>query len=231
MCIRDSPNITWKDYKLGRFQRVEENLDKIPYFDPEAVIQQFAEAFQRDAQKGTRSESTAVKRMLYGIVKRATGDFSEGGIYQSPAVIPVTSAEEFIRLAAENPYGSFRLEADLDFTGIAAAGGSYIPGRFMGILDGKGHTITGMRYPLFGDLQYALVKSLTIADPAYDTGAAALLAVKSRQVVLGDVAVTGLSPADAARGLPLVQTRTDVYYEYGNTGVQTGADSSVSAAG
>lgn len=229
--ITGDPRITWKDYKLGRFQRVKENLDKIPYFDPEAVIQQFMEAFQRDAQKGTRSESTAVKRMLYGIVKRATGDFSEGGIYQSPAIIQVTSAEEFIRLAAENPYGSFRLEADLDFTGIAAAGGSYISGRFMGILDGNGHKITGMRYPLFGDLQYALIKDLTIADPAYDTGVAALLAVKSRQVILGHVAVTGLSSTDAARGLSLVKTRTDVYYEYGNTGVQTGADNSVSTTG
>ena len=188
-----------------------------------SVIQQFAEAFQRDAQKGTRSESTAVKRVLYGIVKRATGDFSEGGIYQSPAVIPVTSAEEFIRLAAENPYGSFRLEADLDFTGIAATGGSYIPGRFMGVVYGNGHKMIGMRYPLFGDLQYALVKDLIVADPIYEAGAQALLAVKSRQVILGHVAVTGLSQTDPARGLPLVKTKTDVYYEYGNTGVQSAA--------
>ena len=66
--VTGDENITWKQYKQNRFQNVEDNLDNIPYFDAETVIRQFQTAFERDAQNGTRSESVAVKRMLYGIV-------------------------------------------------------------------------------------------------------------------------------------------------------------------
>ncbi len=215
--ITRDPNITWKQYKQNRFQTVEANLDRIPYFDAKTVIEQFKAAFERDAQNGTRSESIAVKRMLYGIVKRATGDFSDGGIYQSPTAISITSAEQLIRLAHENPYGYYRLDADLDFSGIDVTQGSYLPHRFIGILDGNGRKITGMQYPLFGDLQYAQVKNLTIADSSYAPGAQAMLAVKAKQVVVGAITVDSTTVEDANRQLPLVKTKADVYYEYGNT--------------
>lgn len=204
--ITGKDDITWKDYKLGRFQRVEENLDQVPYFDAETVIQQFREAMEQDAQNGTRSETIQVKRMLYDLVKRVTGDFSQGGIYESPQIISVTSAQQLMTLAAENPYGYYRLEEDLDFTGIAATQGSYLPHRFMGILDGNGHQITGLELPLFGDLQYAQITDLTLAQPSYQSGAQAALAVKSRQVILGNVAVEG----DDSQ-LPLIKTKSEGY--------------------
>lgn len=210
--ITGDSDITWKKYKLDRFDIVKKNLDRIPYFDAETVIEQFQTAFEKDAKNGTRSESIAVKRMLYGIVKRATGDFSDGGIYESPEAILVTSAEELIRLAHENAYGYYKLEADLDFTEIAATQGSYIPNRFIGILDGNGHKITGMQYPLFGDLQYAQVKDLTITELSFHSEAQAVLAVKARQTLAGNVTVENNN-----RQLPLVKTTTDVYHEYGNT--------------
>lgn len=52
--ITGNPNITWKEYKLSRFKAVEDNLDRIPYFDAETVIEQFQAAFEKDAQNGTR---------------------------------------------------------------------------------------------------------------------------------------------------------------------------------
>lgn len=226
--ITGDENITWKQYKQNRFQTVEDNLNHIPYFDTKDVIQQFKAAFERDAQNGTRSESIAVKRMLYGIIKRATGDFSDGGIYKSPTVTSVTSAEELVRLARENPYGYYKLDADLDFSRIAAIQGSYLPDRFIGMIDGNGYKITGMQYPLFGDLQYAQVKNLTIAGPSYDAGAQAILAVKTRQVVVGNVTVDNMTVEGANRQLPLVKTTTDVYFEYGNivvTAMDTGLSS------
>lgn len=111
---------------MDRYREVEQKLDQIPYFDKDTVIAQFKAAFEADAVNGNTNQSFETKRMLYGMVKRVTGDFSEGGIYQSPAVTPVTSAEELIRLAAQNPYGYYQLEDDIDFSGIPAAGGSYI---------------------------------------------------------------------------------------------------------
>ena len=86
--ITGREDITWKDYKLGRFQQVADSLDRVAWFDTEAVIGQFQAAFQRDAQDGTRSQAIAVKRTLYGMVKRATGDFTDGGIYQSAGENP-----------------------------------------------------------------------------------------------------------------------------------------------
>lgn len=82
--ITGDDNITWEEYKLRRFKKVEENLDNVKYFDVQDVIQQFKEAFEKDAQNGTRSESIAVKRLWYGIIKRSTGDFTTGGIYDYP---------------------------------------------------------------------------------------------------------------------------------------------------
>lgn len=210
--------ITWRQYKMDRYREVEQKLDQIPYFDKDTVIAQFKAAFEADAVNGNTNQSFETKRILYGMVKRVTGDFSEGGIYQSPAVTPVTSAEELIRLAAQNPYGYYQLEDDIDFSGIPAAGGSYITGRFIGMLDGNGHQITGMQYPLFGDLQYAQVKDLTISEPSYAGDAQALFAVKTKKVTLGNVKVE-----DADMPLPLVRNKNEGYYEYGDMSVTVGA--------
>ena len=209
--------ITWRQYKLDRYREVEQKLDQIPYFDKDTVIAQFKAAFEADAVNGNTNQSFETKRMLYGMVKRVTGDFSKGGIYQNPSVIPVTSAEELIRLAAQNPYGYYRLENDIDFSGVTASGGSYIPGRFIGILDGNGCRMTGMQYPLFGDLQYAQVKDLTISAPSFAGDAQALFAVKTKKVTLGNVKVE-----DADMPLPLVKSKTEGYYEYGDMSVTVG---------
>lgn len=215
--ITGNPDITWKEYKLGRYRAVEEKLAQIPYFNPDTVIEQFKAAFEQDAAGGNRSACIETKRMLYGMVKRVTGDFSDGSIYKSPNVVTVATAEELIRHAEQNPYGYYRLENDIDFSRITASGGSYIPGRFIGVLDGNGKKLTGMQYPLFGDLQYGLVKDLTIQDPSYEADAQALLAVKTKKVTLGNVCVEG-----ADMSLPLVRTKNEGYYEYGDMTVTIG---------
>ena len=212
--ITGDPDITWRDYKLNRYREVEQKLDQIPYFDKDTVIAQFKAAFEADTVNGNTNQSFETKRMIYGMVKRVTGDFSNGGIYESPAVIPVTSAEELIQYAAQNPYGYYRLEQDIDFTDVTASGGSYIPGRFIGMLDGNGYSMTGMKYPLFGDLQYAQATDLTISRPSYEGDAQALFAVKTKKVSLGNIRVE-----DTDMALPLVKTKAEGYYEYGDMSV------------
>ena len=127
--ITGDPDITWRDYKLNRYREVEQKLDQIPYFDKDTVIAQFKAAFEADTVNGNTNQSFETKRMIYGMVKRVTGDFSNGGIYESPAVIPVTSAEELIQYAAQNPYGYYRLEQDIDFTDVTASGGQLYTGK------------------------------------------------------------------------------------------------------
>lgn len=215
--ITGDPDITWKEYKLNRYREVEAKLGQIPYFDTETLIEQFRAAFEADAGNGGTSRSIETKRMLYGMIKRVTGDFTDGGIYESPSVTSITSAEQLIRLAGENSYGYYRLENSIDFSNVGASGGSYIPDRFMGVLDGKGYEMTGMEYPLFKDLQYAQVKDLKISGPSYAGDAEALLAVKSRKVTVGNVQVE-----DADMPLPLVKTKTEGYYEYGDMSITVG---------
>lgn len=130
--------------RLDRYREVAQKLGQIPYFDKDAVIAQFKAAFEADTVNGNTNRSFGTKRMIYGMIKRVTGDFENGGIYESPAVIPVTSAEELVQYAAQNPYGYYRLEQDIDFTNVTASGGSYIPGRFIGVVDGNGHSVTDL---------------------------------------------------------------------------------------
>lgn len=186
--ITGDPGITWESYKLGRYREAAQRVDEIPYFDKDEIIARFRAAFEEDAANGNTERSTDLKRTLYGIVKRVTGDFSQGGIYQSPAVHTVSSAEELVRLAADNPYGYYRLEEDLDFGGLELSGGSYIPERFMGVLDGNGHQITGLQGPLFGNLQYTLVRNLTILSEE-GSDVQDLLAGRSGRVLLENVTV------------------------------------------
>ncbi len=209
--ITGNNRITWREYKQDRYRQVEKKLNQILYFDKEVVVEQFKRAFEEDAENGNANQSIETKRMLYGFIKRVTGDFSEGGIYESPNVITVTSAEQFIRLAEQNIYGYYKLGADIDFSTLKASQGSYIPDRFIGVLDGNGYEMTGMQYPLFGDLQYAVVKNLTISDASYVPDAKAVLAVKSKKVTVGNVQVE-----NGELQLPLVKTKTESYYEYGN---------------
>ena len=56
---------------------------------------------------------------------------------------------------------------------------------------------------------------LTIDAPAFAPDAQAMLAVRARQTVVGEVTIQGLTAEDAARQLPLVRNQTGVYYEYG----------------
>ena len=212
--ITGDPDITWEKYKLSRFQTVEDNLHRIPYFDTESVIKQFKKAFEKDAQNGTRSESIAVKRLLYGIVKRATGDFTNGGIYGISEVIPITSAQELIRLASEKEGAYYRIEANLDFSGIEPQGNSYISDRFIGMIDGNGYELTGLQYPLFSDLQYSQIRNIKILQFDFAENAQAILAIKTKQVIIGNVSLDPIGSGNTAVWPPFIKNKTDVYYEY-----------------
>lgn len=211
--VTGDSSITWREYKQNRYAKVEANLDQIPYFDNEEVIEQFEKAFRADAKSGKREQSTAVKRMLHGIVKRATDDFRDGGIYGNPVQTVVTSAEQLIQLAGSQMTGNYRLGNDLDFSGIEA-NGSYVTSRFIGTLDAEGYQITGLRYPLFQDMVYGQIRNLTVLEPSYEVDAQAMLAVNTKNVTLENVRVEG-----ADQELPMVRNKSGAYYEYGDVKV------------
>ncbi len=216
--ITGDPNITWRSYKMDRYKTVEENLDNIPYFDSEEVIEQFKEAFIKDAQTGKRTNVNNVKSVLYGIIKRATNDFTDGTVYEAPRQIGITSAEQLIELAEQNVFGNYRLEKDIDFSDIQDKNGAYITNRFIGTLDGNGHKMTGMEHTLFREAIYAHIKNLTIEMPSYSDSVASILVGTSRNFAVSDITVN-----QADINLPLVAAKNGEYYEYGEIRITVGA--------
>ena len=208
--ITGDSSMTWKKYKLGRFRKVEDNLDKITYFDPNVVQAEFKAAFEDDAANGKRGggEAERVERLWYGVVKRATNDFAKGDIYGNTSVTVVNSAQELIDAIENNPMGTYRLGQDLDF-GSIDADGVYINGSFYGVLDGDGHKLTNVHSGLWKDAKYVHVKDLTIENPEYKGASRAILAESGKNIILSNVIVT-----NADTNLPFVLTKKDTYREY-----------------
>jgi hypothetical protein len=210
--ITGDDDITFKEYKLGRYETVKENLSKISYFDYNEVIDEFEAALKADAANNNLNSSINTQTLLYGIVKRATSDFTDGGIYETPTITSITSAEQLIELANKNTIGNYRLDADIDFSGINVEEGetSYITNQFIGVLDGNGHKITGIEYPLFKSILYADVKNITISEPKYKAEADAVIAITSSNSVLDTIKVE-----NSELELPFIKTKNNRYYEYG----------------
>ena len=215
--ITNDPSITWKDYKMKRYQEVAENLEKIPYFDSDEVIEQFKEALAQDAKNGNRNQTNGVKRLLYGTVKRATNDFTNGTIYEAPQQTSITSAQQLVDLAEANEFGNYRLDEDIDFSEIQAKDGYYIEKRFIGILDGNGHKITGMNSTLFKESAYAQISDLTIENPNFGDSVTSMLVGTAR-----NFSVRNITALETGKELPLVTTKKGTYKEYGTIDIQIG---------
>jgi hypothetical protein len=211
--ITGDDKITFKEYKLNRYETVKQNLANIPYFDYNEVIDQFVNALKTDGNNSNLNQSINTQTLLYGIIKRATSDFTDGGIYETPtATISITSAKQLIELANKNKMGSYRLDADIDFTGIDVAEGesAYITNTFLGMLDGNGHKITGVKYPLFKNMIYGEVKNITIEEPEYVGTAEAIIAISSSNSIIDTINVK-----NSNLELQLIKTKSNRYYEYG----------------
>ena len=192
-------------------------MEKIPYFDSDEVIEQFKEALAQDAKNGNRNQTNGVKRLLYGTVKRATNDFTNGTIYEAPQQTSITSAQQLVDLAEANEFGNYRLDEDIDFSEIQAKDGYYIEKRFIGILDGNGHKITGMNSTLFKESAYAQISDLTIENPNFGDSVTSMLVGTAR-----NFSVRNITALETGKELPLVTTKKGTYREYGTIDIQIG---------
>lgn len=187
-------DITWKEYKLGRFENVKNNLDNIPYFDANEVINLYEKALIKDSQAGNRTETNNIRRVLYGMVKRATGDFTNSSVYQINNVVTITSAQQFIDAVETDQMGYFQLANDIDFTDIDITGKEgYISTAFLGTLDGNGYKFTGLKLPLFTKTTYANIKDVVIDSPMYTSAAKASLIVEAKNSMIEDLTINNIN--------------------------------------
>lgn len=75
-------------------------------------------------------------------------------------VISVSTAKDFLKMK-DFPTQEYHLEADIDLSNVEQTE-ALIP-QFSGVLDGKNHTVTGLKVPLFGEMN-GKVSKLAIAN-------------------------------------------------------------------
>ena len=194
-------SITWKEYKLNRYAEVEKNLSQIPYFDTNLVIEAYKEALEKDAVNGNRNNTNNLRRILYGIVKRATKDFTTGTIYAINEEVQISTAEQFIEVLNNATWGNYTITKDLDFSSISTTESAYVNKTFVGRINGNGHTITGLTKPLFSEVVYGEIQNLTIDEPKYSENDGAILTIKSKQLLLDNVVANNVNI-----NLPFVKT-------------------------
>ena len=216
--ITGDDTMTWKKYKLSRYEKVEKNLNQIKYYDLEELLTLYETALKNDAQNGNLNTSVAVTRLYYGIIKRATNDFVTGGIYHSPEPVSITSAQQLVDLVNRNPYGTYRIDADLDFSNIESVTGKtyYIENRFLGSLDGNGHKLKGMKYTLFNSIVYGVIKNLTIDHPDYVDDVNSYLAVSGK-----NFATTNINVEKATINIPNIKSKSGMYFTLGDNSYTT----------
>ncbi len=210
--ITGDSTMTWRTYKLNRYANVENNLNKITYFDTDEIINLYESAFKKDASNNNLNSSVAVTKLYYGIMKRATNDFRTGGIYSNPEPTSITTAEQLIEAINNNSIGNYRIDADLDFSNISPVEGKtyYIENRFFGTIDGNGHKLLGMKYTLFNSVTYAHIKNITILSPEYSENIEATLALNSNNVVVFNYNVT-----DSNLNIPAIKNKSGSMFSLG----------------
>lgn len=187
-----NPTITWKQYKMDRFKNVKNNLNKIQYFNVNDAIELYKEALIKDSSVGNRNETNNVRRVLYGIVKRATGDFSNSTIYEMNSCTEINSAQQLIDAIANNQMDNYKLVSDIDFTNIDVSNqDAYILTTFLGTIDGNGYKIKGLSKPLFKRTTYANIKNIIIEVLAYVSDVTSALMVETKNSMVENLNITG----------------------------------------
>ena len=182
----------WKQYKMSRYETVEQNINNNKYIDVDYMIERFTEALINDANKGDRniSQRTNLRKIYYHYLKSATNDFVADPLGTNVKVTHIRTAEELVEKMNQEPYGYYVLDNDIDFSGMT----TNVTQTFMGRLNGNRHKIIGNKIPIFNKIRYGYVGNLKIEDtdiPRDITNAGAL-AYKIESSTAEKIDVTGL---------------------------------------
>lgn len=162
--IMKSDTITWKEYKMQKYEQIEESLEKgSPYFNSEELIALFVKAMQLDAADSNSYNNTYsnnLRNALYHYLQRATDDFRTG-IYESEQTVSIYTAKQFVEEMKKNPIRNFVLKNDIDLTGYTG-NNSITDVAFLGHLNGNGHKIIGASQPIFTSIKYSYIENLIL---------------------------------------------------------------------
>lgn len=163
--ITNNENMTWKKYKMDRYNEMENQWNNMTYIDPDEVLEQYKQALKIDAERDDRNitASTNVKRMNYHYLKRVTNDFETNIFTTQVNAIHIKTAKELQEQITNKPNGYFVLDNNIDVSSLTGTT-SLISKTFVGKLDGNGNKIIGNTLPIFEKIKYAQISNLIIED-------------------------------------------------------------------
>jgi len=208
------PNITWEQYKLGRYKNVEDNLSKATYFDSKKVIDLYVKAFKEDYlnNNNNRAQSDNVRRVLLGIVKRVTDDFTTSTIYDEQDIINITSAQQLVDEMENNSVGHYNIMNDIDFSNINVSGKTaYVMNKFYGVIDGNGYKMIGTKIPLLLNVEYSQLRNFTFEPKEFSNMDKSILIVNAKNIILEDIMVKNVNIM-----LPLIENENGNIINSGN---------------
>lgn len=210
--ITKDDTMTWKKYKMNRYQQVENNLHNIPYFNAQEVITLYKQALEKDAKNGNRNNTNNLRKVLFGMVKRATKDFETGTIYDAGKEVEIYTAQQLIDTLNSAEWGNYKLMDDLDFSNIIPDEKGYITKTFVGRINGNNHQIKGLKANLFDNMVYAEIQDLVIKEPYYSSDVSAILANSAKNLIVNNVSVNSVNI-----NIPFVKTNNGLTQLMGST--------------
>lgn len=182
----------WKQYKMSRYETVEQSIRNNKFIDVDYMIERYTEALINDANKGDRniSQRTNLRKIYYHYLKSATNDFVEDPLGKNIKITYIRTAQELVEKINKEPYGYYVLANDIDFSGMT----TNVTQTFMGRLNGNGHKIIGNKIPIFNKIRYGYVGNLTLEDTDIprDNTTSGALANKIESSTAEKINVTGL---------------------------------------
>ena len=163
--VTKDPDMTWKKFKTGRYDLMENSWNTMSYFDSNDLVEKYVDALKLDAANNDRNvtNSTNVRRVNYHYLKRVTDDFRGEVLNGNIEKIHITSAKEFKEKITKNLKGYFVLDNDIDLSTVTGEN-AIIDGYFMGKLDGQGHKLIGNTIPIFDSVKFAHISNLEIEN-------------------------------------------------------------------
>lgn len=154
---------SFKEWKLGRYEEIENKLDQLNYIDADALVEEYYQALKKDAANYDRNVPNAsdLRRRNFYFLKRMTDDFVMDIYNDEQEVIPISTFEDLQKIK-DRPNGNYELVNDIDVS--EATSKSVVDAIFVGKLDGNGHKIYGSELATFTEVKHAYIDDLNVED-------------------------------------------------------------------
>ncbi|MDK2802949.1 MAG: hypothetical protein KFW09_06245 [Oscillospiraceae bacterium] len=159
-------SLTFDSYKKDIFKYIKSKMssEELAGINLIELKSNFKDLYNRAIISSDFTNLKTLKAGIFKDIKSYTGDFASNIFSEDekPEVsYEISTAEEFIEYLTADPFGDFKIIADIDFVGINVENDYYVE-NFNGSIDGNNHTIKGISKPLIKNIDGAIVANIKI---------------------------------------------------------------------